>query len=80
MFRSYYNGMDDNTSLVVALDNVHKQIISQYGKLQSFQQLKKEIIEELKPFLSQAIDIQVQNNTTTALQELDKMLKNIGNL
>ncbi len=80
MRRTYYDSMRDNTSLAVALDNAHRQIISQYEEMQKYQQMKKEIVEELKPFITQAIDIQVQNNATPALQELDKMLKNLGNL
>ena len=80
MRRTYFDSMRDNTSLAVALDNAHKQIISQYEEMQKYQQMKKEIVEELKPFITQAIDIQVQNNATPALQELDKMLKNLGNL
>ena len=51
---------------------------------QRFQQMKKEVIAELKPFIEQAasksIEIKVQNNTTPALQELDKTIKNLGNL
>ncbi len=80
MRRTYFDSMRDNTSLAVALDNAHRQIISQYEEMQKYQQMKKEIVEELKPFITQAIDIQVQNNATPALQELDKMLKNLGNL
>ena len=63
MIRTFYDSMRDNTSLAVALDNAHKQIISQYEEMQKYQQM-----------------IQVQNNATPALQELDKMLKNLGNL
>ncbi len=51
---------------------------------QLFQQIKKEVIEDMKPFIEQAasrsIEIKVKNSATPALQELDRTVKNLGNL
>ena len=75
----YLEAFQDNNSLAVQMDRLHKQAIKQYEDNQRFAQMKKDIVEELKPFITQAIDIKVQNNATPALQELNKMLKNLGN-
>ncbi len=75
----FLDSFRDNSSLAVQLDRQHKQIYQEIEAQKRLAEMKKEVIEELKPFITQAIDIQVQNNATPALQELNKMLKNLGN-
>ena len=75
----YLEALQDTNSLAVQLNRLHRQFVEEAEAGKRLVEMKKEIIEELKPFITQAIDIQVQNNATPALQEMNKMLKNLGN-
>ena len=70
----------DNNSLSRKLWLVHQGIIQNERAKEELAQMKKDIVEELKPFITLAIDIQVKNNATPEFRELDRLLKNLGNL
>ena len=67
-------------SLEEALAKSRHRIIDRYEQQKDREQLKREILAECEKMIEQRINFQIQNDALPALKELDRTLKNLGNL
>ena len=67
-------------SLEQAIQNSRRKIFDRYEQQRDREQLKREILAECENMIEQRINFQIQNNALPALKELDRTLKNMGNL
>ena len=93
---SYNASIDDNINRVYdmfgylmspeakAYNNAMNRALSSAYERDQYNQLVDDVANKVKPYIDQmvakSIDIQVQNNATPKLKELDMTLKNLGQL
>ena len=72
--------MQNSNDLSAILDRTRKEITTRYQEQQDREQLKREILAECAKMIEQRVNFQIQNSALPQLKELDRILKNLGNL
>lgn len=79
---SFIQQLYDNQrmSLEEAYEKSRKRIFDEYEQQIDRELLKREILAECEKMIEQRINFLIQNDALPALKELDRTLKNLGNL